>query len=379
VSIVSEHKPEITSSKAEIPVATKTGPSIASSSGAASAPAPAREESASTGSQYKSSTAIPEPPTPVAKTAPITESSKPEAAAPSLTFGGAAESDTKSSGSGSKKILVAVAAAVVIAAGGYVAWTQFAQPNRSTAPSAQVAARPVAPTATQATASTTATAPTFASSAAVSETPVSSPSSRSTKSTKTTESTKTTAAPNSAKDHQSRATSEPSKPAEAVIAENNTAAPSVVSQPIVVKKGAGETTLGKSSSTDASMPSITGIAAAGNGGTLPNLLGNQHNSPAPVLQTLTVSQGVSQGLAIKKIQPTYPSNALRLRIEGPVQLLATISKKGDISAVKIISGDPTLARAATDAVKQWKYKPYLLDGSPVEIQTQITVNFKLPR
>jgi protein TonB len=47
--------------------------------------------------------------------------------------------------------------------------------------------------------------------------------------------------------------------------------------------------------------------------------------------------------------------------------------------VKILSGDPTLARAAVDAVKQWKYKPYLLDGNPVEIQTQVTVNFKLPR
>ncbi len=66
-------------------------------------------------------------------------------------------------------------------------------------------------------------------------------------------------------------------------------------------------------------------------------------------------------------------------IEGSVQLMATISKKGDISAVKVLSGDPSLARAAIEAVKQWKYKPYLLDGVPVEIQTQVTVNFKLPR
>jgi protein TonB len=62
-----------------------------------------------------------------------------------------------------------------------------------------------------------------------------------------------------------------------------------------------------------------------------------------------------------------------------VQLLATISKTGGISTVKVISGDANLARAAVDAVKQWKYKPYLLDGSPVEMQTQITVSFKLPR
>jgi protein TonB len=127
------------------------------------------------------------------------------------------------------------------------------------------------------------------------------------------------------------------------------------------------------------MPSITALSSAGSGGALPNLLGNRSNVPAPVLQTLSVSQGVSQGLAIKKTQPSYPTNALRMRIEGSVQLLATISKRGDISAVKILSGDPSLARAAADAVKQWKYKPYLLDGTPVEIQTQVTVNFKLPR
>jgi protein TonB len=97
-----------------------------------------------------------------------------------------------------------------------------------------------------------------------------------------------------------------------------------------------------------------------------------------VLQTLNVSQGVSQGLLVKKVQPKYPPNALRARIEGSVQLLATISKNGDISTVKILSGDSQLSHAAADAVKQWKYKPYLLNGSPVEIQTQITVNFKVP-
>ena len=69
---------------------------------------------------------------------------------------------------------------------------------------------------------------------------------------------------------------------------------------------------------------------------------------------------------------------MQMHIEGAVELVATISKSGDISAVKVASGNPQLARAAVDAVKQWKYKPYLLNGEPVEIQTQITVNFKLP-
>ena len=125
-------------------------------------------------------------------------------------------------------------------------------------------------------------------------------------------------------------------------------------------------------------PSMTGIAAADNGGSLPNLMGSDSHAPTPVLQTLAVSQGVSQGLLVKKVQPIYPATASHLRIEGVVDLMATISKTGDISAVKILKGDPTLARAAVDAVKQWKYKPYLLNGEPVEIQTQITMNFKLP-
>ncbi len=68
-----------------------------------------------------------------------------------------------------------------------------------------------------------------------------------------------------------------------------------------------------------------------------------------------------------------------MHLEGSVELQATISKSGDISRVKVLSGDGQLAKAASDAVKQWKYKPYLLNGEPVEIQTQVTINFKLPR
>jgi protein TonB len=94
--------------------------------------------------------------------------------------------------------------------------------------------------------------------------------------------------------------------------------------------------------------------------------------------TLKVSQGVTQGLLIKKVSPAYPQQALQMRIQGSVQLQASISKEGQISNVKALSGDAILARAAVDAVKQWKYKPYTLNGEPVGIQTEITVVFKLP-
>jgi periplasmic protein TonB len=121
------------------------------------------------------------------------------------------------------------------------------------------------------------------------------------------------------------------------------------------------------------------IAAQGNNGSLSNLIANDASAPQPVLQVVNVSQGVSQGLIRKRVQPIYPSSALRMKIEGTVELMATISQHGDIASVKVLSGDPILARAAADAVKQWKYEPYLLNGEPVEIKTQITVKFKAPQ
>jgi len=100
--------------------------------------------------------------------------------------------------------------------------------------------------------------------------------------------------------------------------------------------------------------------------------------PRATLGTLKISQGVSQGLLIKRVQPRYPQNALSMRVQGAVQLQATINKEGNISNLKVVSGDAVLAHAATEAVRQWRYKPYYLNGEPVDIETQITVNFKLP-
>jgi TonB family protein len=95
-------------------------------------------------------------------------------------------------------------------------------------------------------------------------------------------------------------------------------------------------------------------------------------------QTVRVSQGVTEGLLIKKVPPTYPRQAIQMHVQGAVQMQAMIDKQGRISGIKVLKGDPTLARAAIEAVNQWRYKPYFLDGQPVDIQTQITVNFKLP-
>jgi protein TonB len=102
------------------------------------------------------------------------------------------------------------------------------------------------------------------------------------------------------------------------------------------------------------------------------------NLPQPPPQKLKISQGVSQGLLIKSVPPVYPALARQMHIQGAVELMASIGKDGSITAVKLLSGDSVLSHAAIDAVKQWKYKPYYLNDQPVEIQTQITVKFKLP-
>jgi protein TonB len=96
---------------------------------------------------------------------------------------------------------------------------------------------------------------------------------------------------------------------------------------------------------------------------------------APV--RVRVSSGVSQGLLIRKVNPTYPPLAKAARIQGVVILQAQISRDGTIENLQLISGHPMLAPAAIEAVKQWKYKPYLLNGEPVEVDTQIQVNFNL--
>src|SRR5208282_6209771 len=94
-------------------------------------------------------------------------------------------------------------------------------------------------------------------------------------------------------------------------------------------------------------------------------------------QRVRVSQGVSQGLLVRKVNPTYPPLARQARISGTVVLRAVISKDGSIENLSLVSGHPMLAPAAIDAVKQWKYKPYLLNGEPVEVDTEVQVNFTL--
>jgi TonB family protein len=107
-----------------------------------------------------------------------------------------------------------------------------------------------------------------------------------------------------------------------------------------------------------------------------NVLGNTI-SVQPNLPNM-VSQGVSGGLLERKVQPVYPVEARSKRLQGPVVLQAVIDEFGNVSNLRTVSGDSILARAAMDAVRQWHYRPYRLNGQAVKTPTQITVNFTLP-
>jgi TonB family protein len=92
---------------------------------------------------------------------------------------------------------------------------------------------------------------------------------------------------------------------------------------------------------------------------------------------LTVSAGVAGGMLIRKIPPQYPSIAKTARVSGTVVLSATISKNGKVENLQVISGPVMLRQAALDAVRNWEYKPYLLNHQPTEVQTTINVDFNL--
>jgi len=325
-------------------------------SGAASAPAPAREVK---------EIAPPEKPLASASDDDVLESSPGTAApssivgsAPSFTFGGT-NFEAESSG-GSKKIIFGIAAAAIVATGLYFGWSHFhGSAEQPSSPQAPVSTEAPSPQPAKPSAHPAASKPSPAS-------PSGAPISESTPSKELSR--------QNGDDEDGGSAPQPTKsvsaPAEPEVEE------SVEPAPLMVKGGKVPAKHTKAAA-DAPAPSLIGMDS-GEAVPPPNFAATDATFK-PTLQTLNVSQGVSQGLLIKKVPPSYPPSALRMRIEGDVELVATIAKTGEITHIKVLSGDSQLTKAATDAVKQWKYKPYLLNGEPVEIQTQITVRFKLPQ
>lgn len=98
--------------------------------------------------------------------------------------------------------------------------------------------------------------------------------------------------------------------------------------------------------------------------------------PKPATRAFRPSN-LLEGSLMRRVQPVYPPLARSARIQGSVVLFALISKAGTIQNLRAISGHPMLIPAAVDAVSQWRYRPYILNGEPIEVETQITVNFVL--
>lgn len=86
---------------------------------------------------------------------------------------------------------------------------------------------------------------------------------------------------------------------------------------------------------------------------------------------------MTRGLLVHRVEPAYPTLARSARVQGEVVLSAIIDTNGQITNLQLVSGHPMLVPAAITAVREWRYKPYLLNGQPVEVETTITVIFSL--
>lgn len=130
-------------------------------------------------------------------------------------------------------------------------------------------------------------------------------------------------------------------------------------------------------------PYVTGLRGIGD----PNgVLGSVREGVRPVMPVLQPPavrpiriSHMSEGNLLRKVQPQYPPIARTAGIEGQVVLQAVISKEGTIENLRVLTGHPMLVRAAIEAVSQWRYRPYVLNNEPVEVETQIMVNFSLSR
>ncbi len=298
------------------------------------------------------------------------------AATEAPSFSSGLDENQASDAGGSKKILLVVVLLVGLAAAGYFGWTKMQSahpqppvPQSAVPASSGTAGLPAqsAPSESQSTAGEVVTQPDQDLSAA-------------------------SAVPTSSKPSAAVVAQGPgvktSVPAKAASAEDDVTVvdgPSTSAKPepapvLVVKNGSSTQPKTESEAPEpVAAPAATSIATGAGSSELSALVNtNAINARKAPQETLRISQGVSQGLIIKRVQPVYPEQARQMRVEGKVELQANISKSGSITGVKQLSGDPLLGRAATDAVRQWKYKPYFLNGEPIEIQTQITVIFKLP-
>ena len=120
-----------------------------------------------------------------------------------------------------------------------------------------------------------------------------------------------------------------------------------------------------------------GVPGGMAGGVLGGVLAAANTAPPKVAPTKVKISQIQLGSPISAPKPQYPAIARTAHVQGSVVLAATISKQGTIENLKVLSGPAMLINSAVEAVKQWRYKPYILNGEPVEVETSITVNFTM--
>jgi len=127
-----------------------------------------------------------------------------------------------------------------------------------------------------------------------------------------------------------------------------------------------------------------GVIGGVPGGVFSEMLNSAPSVPVPAksplptpVKRMRIASRVAEANLIHDVTPQYPPEAGRARLEGTVLLMAVIGKDGTVKDVRVESGLPILAQAAIDAVRQWRYKPYMIDGEPVEVDSRITINFTL--
>ncbi|HSB74349.1 MAG TPA: energy transducer TonB, partial [Terriglobales bacterium] len=157
--------------------------------------------------------------------------------------------------------------------------------------------------------------------------------------------------------------------------------------PLVVEGGHGHAGAAQHGENPIAPPSLNAVADGskpGLGGMVnaapvkvPKLAAAPEAPSAPGPTRVRVSQGVTQGLLVRKVNPQYPAMARDSRLEGDVLLEAVIGTDGSVRDLRVVSGPALLVGPAMQAVRQWRYKPYLLNGQPVEVETQIKLQFRL--
>jgi periplasmic protein TonB len=141
-----------------------------------------------------------------------------------------------------------------------------------------------------------------------------------------------------------------------------------IHQPTGVEADPGPAIIGLDSG-----PAIPGASPFGRGTSQPHVVSAPSQGPQ------RISRGVAEGMLLDRVMPVYPPIARQAGIQGTVVLEATISTSGTIKDLRVISGPAMLQQAAIDAVSRWRYRPYLLNGQPVEVETTVSVVFNLGR